>query len=119
MPHWARAVVMVSDFSGGALTFACTTLRPVVFYSPDDEAFVTNTKGGILPFRDSIGTVVKDVEALVSAVGEAIEKGDDWRNRIADFRDRNIFNVGRSADYIAKSVDDMIQGRERDDWVCF
>ena len=110
---------MVLDFSGGALTFAFTTLRPVIFFSPDDDRFVSNSKGGILPFRDSIGMVVKKIETLDSAIKAVVEDGEYWRRRLSDFRDGNVFNLGRSATYIAESADDMIQGRGRDDWVYF
>lgn len=117
MQHWARSVIMVSDFSGGALTFACTTLRPIVFFSPEDDKFVSNSKGGILPFRDSIGIVVKEIETLDSAVSKVVENGEYWHNRLSHFRDQNVFNLGRSAAYIAESINDIIQSRGRDDWI--
>ena len=83
MQHWARSVVMVSDFSDGALTFAFTTLRPVIFFSPDDDRFVSNSKGGILPFRDSIGMVVKKIETLDSAIKAVVEDDEYWRSRLS------------------------------------
>ena len=58
---WARTSVMVTDLSGGAMTFACTTGRPTVFFNPVDEAAPRADRGGIVEFTDQLGlTVVRE-----------------------------------------------------------
>jgi hypothetical protein len=38
-------------------------------------------------------------------------------NQIEQFRDETIFNVGKSAAYIASCLEDIHSGRERPEWI--
>src|SRR5262249_33092696 len=51
MDNYARAALMISDVSGTAFTYAFATLRPVVFFSPNEEA-VQKKHGSLRYVRD-------------------------------------------------------------------
>jgi len=111
MPSYARSAVMVSDMSGTAFTYAFSTLRPVVFYSPNEADGIEEAFQGVSYFRHrtDIGFVTTSLETMVDRVRHALDHPGLARG-IEAFRASMMFNIGRTEDYLVESVDTIMAG---------
>ena len=121
MDSYNRSRVMVSDTSSTAYTYALTTCRPVVFFSPRDDEVraLFSEASAFIRDREQVGQVAGSVAGMVSAVVEMLGRQDSWRDRVAAYRDRVCFNLGGTLEYFAGSIDYLLSGREHPDWTYF
>lgn len=117
---YSKTAVLVSDFSSTAYTFALSTLSPVLFYSPNESMMPQSLRDE--PYcreRERIGRVATTPEEMVSSIRLMLESATLYQEKIAVFRDENIYNVGCSEAYLCEAVEEMILGQKRDTWSCF
>lgn len=117
LPSYRQTALLVSDSSSTAFTFALSTGRPVVFFSPREDEMVA-ALGDTLKFvadRTRVGRVVRNCEELEAAVRHLtrVDMGDD----LAAFRDDMVFHPGGAARYFADHVDFMLDGERHPDWL--
>ena len=100
----AASDIMVSDWSGAALEYAFGLERPVLFL--DMPRKVNNPEYerlGIVPIEDSIRTEVgelvrpDDLDAVMPAIERLCLRRGEVQARLREARERNVYNVGRSA----------------------
>ncbi|MFC1921518.1 hypothetical protein ACFLYQ_07330 [Chloroflexota bacterium] len=117
MDNYARSVLMISDLSGTAFTYALTTLRPVVFFS-HNEAEVQKRFGSYQYFidRDKVGYVVINVEDLLERVRQLIQNADSYSKRVEEYRNSFIYNVGSSEEYFVDNFEYIIENKKNPDW---
>jgi len=117
MDNYTRSALMVTDMSGTAFTYAFTTLRPVVFFSHNEET-VEDAFNHVKYFRDrsKVGYVVTDVGQLKEKVELGLSKQEEFTEHIRLFRDSEIFNVGKAEDYFAQNFPHIAEGTRNDDW---
>lgn len=98
------ADTMITEWSGAALDYAFSRLRPLV--SIDTPPKVNNpnhAEVGMEPYEDGvrtrIGRVVglDDVGSVGAVVHDLVDHADEWREAIRLERDSAVFNVGTSA----------------------
>ncbi len=110
------ADILMTDWSGIAYEYSLTTLKPVLFINtpmkvmnPDYEEL------GIVPMdieiRDKIGISVDPANVRVdiaSAVERLLHESSFSREKMIEYRDKYLYNVGNSAkvgaDYMIKSL---------------
>jgi hypothetical protein len=113
MPSYSRAALMVSDTSGTAYTYAFTTGRPVVFFSPNEaEARARNPGVRYFDYRERVGLVAQNIEQLASAVATARRDAARFREPSFRLRDETVFNVGRACDYFVSIFDRLASGAD-------
>lgn len=121
LASYRRAALLVSDTSSTAFTFAFSTGRPVVFFSPREEEMRARL-GARMRFvadRTEIGTIVRSAPELGAAVERLLRAGDDGGDesrRLWPFRDRMIFHPGAAAGYFVDHIDHMLTGEKHPDW---
>ncbi len=117
MGNYCRSAVMVTDMSGTAFTYAFTTLRPVVFFSHNEktveEAF---NKVKYFEDREKIGYVATSIDELVEKTALALEERDGFKERIEEFRDSEIYNVGQAEHYFVRTFKHIFNGTVDKDW---
>jgi hypothetical protein len=109
---------MVSDLSGTAYTYSLSTLRPVVFYSAREEE--VQRRYGDLRYvqdREKVGRIARNPDELAVAVRDLMARPGEWRERIRDYRDSLIYNLGSSERYFVESIADIAASRDRPEWV--
>ncbi len=103
--------IMISDWSGAALEFAFTTLKPVVFI--DTNPKINNKKWKIIDkpcfeeyIREEIGIIIaeNDIEKIDTHLIKLFTNLDKWSNKILNIRNNNIFNVGKSSMIAAETI---------------
>lgn len=111
MISYGRAKLLVTDMSGTAFTFAFTTGRPVVFFSPNDaEARLANPGVGYFDMRDQVGVVATSLEELPGKVAIALDPS--YRAHAEKLCRQAIFNLGQSEDYFVRLLPDMLARRK-------
>ncbi len=120
LDSYRQSALMVSDTSSTAFTFAFSTGRPVVFFSPRDPELV-ETLGENLKFvedRNKVGEVVTSLDDLATAVLSLLEANAPETRSLLELRDRMIFNPGNSARYFVENLDYIVKGDRHPDWHC-
>jgi hypothetical protein len=111
---YSSADLMVTDVSGTGFTFSFSFAKPSIFFAPNAEA-ERGLRGIQFDERHRIGSVVRDIDSLIKATTSLCER--DMTDEIVRFRDEIVFNVGKSAAYIVNSLEDILCGRERPEWI--
>tara|TARA_B110000114_G_scaffold161213_1_gene178394 strand:+ start:2096 stop:3220 length:1125 start_codon:yes stop_codon:yes gene_type:complete len=84
LESYSKSKFLLTDFSGTAYTYAFSTLKPVIFYSPNDNNLLKTENFSDLSFfkdREKIGRVVKDIKSL---------------NQEIDFINSNIIEIKKN-----------------------
>lgn len=120
MQSYTRSKLMITDFSGTAYTYAFTTNRPIIFFSPYDKELIENLGQNISYFKDrtKIGKVAKSIDELYFSIEYIIDNYKYFVQNIEKFRDSMVFNIGKSEDYFIKSVDIIMQNKQLKEWIC-
>jgi CDP-glycerol glycerophosphotransferase (TagB/SpsB family) len=117
---YARTKVLVSDFSSTAYTFALSHLRPVVFYSRNESALPPEARDSAYGrHRADVGAVARSPGELVAAVRELLTHLDAFCGRIRAVRDQLLYNVGRSDEYLAAHIDDILRDHPVPEWEAY
>lgn len=121
MDSYNAAAVMISDTSSTAYTYALSTLRPVVFYSPRDEEVMAamGEDSYFIRDRERIGAIAQSTEQMVEHIRAMLADPQGWREAIARYRDEICFNIGRAEEYFVEHVEDILATRPQPGWRCF
>ena len=117
MENYARSQLMVTDMSGTAFTYAFTTSRPVVFFSHKDET-AENAFGKIRYFKDRerIGYVATNIQELCEKVSYILDNKVELQQKIGEFREETIYNLGKTEDYIVDNIRFILENEIHPDW---
>lgn len=113
---WARGSVMVTDFSGGAMTYACTTGRPTLFFNPLDRTAQRAERGGILTFMNELGVTVEGIKEIAPAIRDLLDPANGWTEKIDAFRSAAVYNPGGAAAYIANNIPQLLADETPAGW---
>ena len=121
MDSYNASSVMISDTSSTAYTYALSTTRPVVFYSPNDGEVTSRFSKHSAFIRDrlQIGKIATNTDQLIQQVAEMLHNQDSWKTRISRYRDQVCFNLGRSEQYIVDNLDYILESKRHPDWRYF
>lgn len=112
-----RTQILITDFSSIMQTFAFTTLCP--FVSLSNEKFINHYHDvfGEEDIRNHCGVVVNDFGDFISTVKETIKEKDKFRAKIAQYRDEEVFNIGKSVQYITDNFNYIMDSKYNKDWI--
>ena len=108
--------LLITDWSGISVEYSYTTERPCLFINTRIKCLNPEwEKIGITPLeialRDEIGVSIEK-DAVKEKTGETVrsmlERADEWKDKIAAVREKNVFNPARAgevaADYIIRTL---------------
>ena len=103
LDSYKRSKILITDFSGTAYTYAFSKLRPVIFFSKNEQELQKSNFNELFFFKDrfEVGTVVQKIQNLNSEINSLsknielnIEKIKTLRsNRIKFFNDSMNQNI--------------------------
>ena len=95
---YSRAKLLITDFSGTAYTFSYSTLRPVIFFSKNENNFKKNKISNLFYFKDrnTIGLISKNIKELLSSIKKMNKKKDYNKNKIFNLRKKRIKYINKS-----------------------
>lgn len=121
MNSYNSAAVMISDTSSTAYTYALSTLRPVVFFSPHNRKVieVMGEDSAFIRDRQRIGAIAQSAEELVNQVQGMLAEQASWQDRVRQYRQEVCFNIGRTEEYFVDNLDYILEERKHPDWFYF
>jgi len=118
MDNYSKSTLMITGMSGTAYTYAFTTSRPVIFFS-HNESEVLERFGSYRYFidREKVGCVVQNVGELIDKIKMLLSAQGDYAEKIQEYRDSFICNVGKSEEYFVDNIEDILAGNKHGDWI--
>jgi hypothetical protein len=113
---YALSKIMITDLSGTGFTFAFSTGRPVIFFSPDADHEV-GLNGIHFEGRESIGEVARSLADLQQKIDFISKNYTYYSKRIECYRSQVLFNVGNSSEYFLTAFSEIIRRDVSPDWV--
>ncbi len=105
---YSKARFLVTDFSGTAYTFAFSTLRPVIFYSKNEENLIKTKYKNLLYFRDrqQIGYISKNIPHFIKLVNKFNLTNKEMERKIFILRKKRIKYLNKS---LKKTRDEILK----------
>ena len=98
LESYKKSKILITDFSGTAYTFAFSTLKPVIFFSINDNKLKTSTYKNLFFFKDrnEIGKVIENMKYLNDTIESLISKINIYSHKIKLLRSRRILYFQKS-----------------------
>ncbi len=109
LEYYIRSKFMITDFSDTAFTYSFTTLKPSVFFDPFK----------ILKNTEKVGKTVKTMSELIEAGKEFLKNKSIYKEKIEDFRNNAVANIGKSSEYLINNIDYILNDKKHPDWHYF
>jgi len=113
---FAKSIFMVTDFSSSMQTFAYSTLRPYIAFSNSGFDKIYQETFGDSDLRKRCGLVINSVEELKNATVSILDNIQKYKNDIKIYRKDDIFNLGKSSEYIEDNFHYIVNRLSKDDW---
>jgi len=107
-----RAKLLITDISDTAFTFSFTTLKPSIFITPGYK-----TIQDLVTPIDKIGFEVKTLNEVCEKTEYILKNNNFLKKQIKTFRDENIFNVGKSEQYLIDNIDYILKDKQHPNWI--
>ena len=108
LENYFRSICMITDLSGTSFTFAFLTLRPVIFFSPNEKTFKSEYEN-LNHFRDrkNIGTIVDNFKDINDKITYFENNQSYYKNSILNIK-KNLLNVNSSKKEIQKNISEIL-----------
>jgi len=108
LKNYFRSKFMISDLSGTSFTYSFLTLRPVLYFSPNEKIFKAD-HGKLNHFqdRDKIGIIAKNVNQILEKAKDITLKEKNYTNSIVSLRNR-LKNIDNSKEVIHKKIKEIL-----------
>ena len=118
MNSYSRSALLISDTSSTAFTFAFTTGRPVVFFSPNETHIQTRyaNQFQFLDDRKHLGEIITELDLVADGIRQLLETTDQTRLSIERLKSREIFNSGNACQYFTENLEYILAGEKHPDW---
>ena len=106
MDSYSRAKILITDCSGTAYTFAYSTLRPVIFFSKNENKFSKTKISDLFYYKDrtSVGLVSQNMKQLLNSISKINKRKDYNKNKIFNLRKKRIKYVNVSLEQTIKQI---------------
>lgn len=102
---YAKAKLLISDFSSTAYTYALGLSKPVLFFSPNEhllpEAILENT---YCHHRECIGEVATSISSVKLTVDKILANYNDYLAKAESFSHQNMVNEGNASRSAASEI---------------
>ena len=117
MKSYGSSVLMVSDISSTAFTYAFSTNRPVIFYSPGNSITEKNLPDTLfIADRSKLGICVNSEKDISNAAFNILEKYSEYSTKIKNHSEKVIFNKVKSESYFIENIDFILSNERNSDW---
>jgi hypothetical protein len=101
---------MITDITSSAYTFAFSSNKPVIFFSPNDQKIKNNKlfKNNYFKDRKKIGVVIKNVNHLKKAINFLDNNKVNFKKKIAKTRANRIEHFKNSKQIMFVEINKII-----------
>ena len=95
---YLRSKILITDFSGTAYTYAFSKIKPVIFFSKNENKLVESDLNKLFFFKDriNIGTIVQNIDNLNEEIYSINKQIDYFSNKIKLLRSNRIKYFNKS-----------------------
>jgi hypothetical protein len=104
---YSRSLVLIGDLSHASYSFCFSKLAPYIACKFDHAAELQ---------AHALGYNAHDAQQVVDSVAQVLAQPNDWRTRIRHERAQRISNAGRTAEYLAEHLSDILSPHQTPGW---
>ena len=110
LESYKRSKILITDFSGTAYTYAFSKLRPVIFFSKNEEKLKKSDLNELFFFRDreNIGKIIQNIDSLNEAIYSIDKQINYYENEIKLLRSKRIKFFKRSIEQNLLSLKNIL-----------
>jgi hypothetical protein len=110
LESYKKSKILITDFSGTAYTYAFSKLRPVIFFSKNEEKLKKSDLNELFFFRDreSIGKIIQNINSLNDAIYSIDKQINYYENEIKLLRSKRIKFFKRSIEQNLLSLKNIL-----------
>ena len=92
LKSYQRSKLLITDFSGTAYTYAFSTLKPVIFFSKNEQNLSNSEYNNLYFFKDrkSVGKIVTDLDKMSNQIKDVINDCEVFAEKIKQLRTNRI-----------------------------
>jgi len=111
LKSYSEAKLLITDFSGTAYTFAYSTLKPVIFFSKNENKFKKNKDSKLSYFKDrnKIGLISTNIKSLVKNVYKISKNQKKITRKIFRLRKKRIKYINMSLEITTKFIKRIVK----------
>ena len=92
LESYKRSRILITDFSGTAYTYAFSKLRPIIFFSKNEDKLKKSNFNDLYFFKDrlNVGIIGQNIENLNEEIYSIDKQIDFFSNKIEQLRSKRI-----------------------------
>jgi CDP-glycerol glycerophosphotransferase (TagB/SpsB family) len=89
---YKKSKILITDFSGTAYTYAFSKMRPIIFFSKNEQNLIKSNFNDLYFFKDrlDVGRIVQSIDNLVEEIYSVNNRIDFYSNKIKLLRSERI-----------------------------
>ena len=115
LESYKKSKILVTDFSGTAYTYAFSKLRPVIFFSKNEEKLKKSELNELFYFkdRDTVGKIIQDIDRLNEEIYSTDKLINYYSNEIELLRSKRIKFFKRSIEQNLLSIKNILNVKKK------
>ncbi len=92
LESYSRSKILITDFSGTAYTYAFSKLRPIIFFSKNEDSLLNSSLNELYFFKDrlDVGIISQKIDNLIEEIYFVDKKINFFSNKIELLRSKRI-----------------------------
>ena len=92
LDSYKKSKILITDFSGTAYTYAFSKLRPIIFYSKNENNLIKSNFNDLYYFKDrlKVGRIVQNIDNLNEEIYSINKEFEFYSNQISVLRSERI-----------------------------
>jgi len=115
LESYRKSKILITDFSGTAYTYAFSKLRPVIFFSKNEEKLIKSDLNELFYFNDRIivGKIIQNIDRLNEEIYSTDKLINYYSNEIELLRSKRIKFFKRSIEQNLLSIKNILNVKKK------
>ena len=115
LESYRKSKILITDFSGTAYTYAFSKLRPVIFFSKNEEKLIKSDLNELFYFKDRtiVGKIIQNIDRLNEEIYSTDKLINYYSNEIELLRSKRIKFFKRSIEQNLLSIKNILNVKKK------
>ena len=115
LESYRKSKILITDFSGTAYTYAFSKLRPVIFFSKNEERLIKSDLNELFYFKDRtiVGKIIQNIDRLNEEIYSTDKLIKYYSNEIELLRSKRIKFFKRSIEQNLLSIKNILDDKKK------
>ena len=115
LESYRKSKILITDFSGTAYTYAFSKLRPVIFFSKNEERLIKSDLNELFYFKDRtiVGKIIQNIDRLNEEIYSTDKLIKYYSNEIELLRSKRIKFFKRSIEQNLLSIKNILNVKKK------